>query len=441
MNFVFQNMSQKKTKNVDGTLKKVHTEVSGLSSSDDESTKIEISKKSKVTTSNWPRFLIVSSTVEGALNKLSPFAIQKAIVGLAGEPKSVKKIRSGLLIECTTQKHSSCLLQSTVFCNVPIKVTAHSSLNSSKGVIRCRDLEGVSEEEICQNVSSQDVTGVRRIKVRRNNELLPTNTFVLTFNVPTLPTSIKAGYLNIPVEPFIPNPLRCFKCQRFGHGQNTCRGKLTCARCGQFDHDNKACVNDVVCINCKGNHCAYSRECPRWKLEKQVQQVQVQNRLSFPEARKLVETAAPKVVGKTYAAVAAAPKPITKSVAVNTELTWHSDDAKYRKLSDIAKTDKQVQKAAKKQKDKTLQNKESQKVSLDLKKPTNGSSSSLPKTVKDTKKVHVCSDRIKKAEQRLQVGNSFQTLADLEDDDMDISHDIEKPPIKTKITPILPPDD
>ena len=147
------------------------------------------------------------------------------------------------------------------------------------------------------------------------------------------------------------------------------------------------------------------------------------------------------MVGKTYAAVAAAPKPITKSVAVNTELTWHSDDAKYRKLSDIAKTDKQVQKAAKKQKDKTLQNKESQKMSLDLKKPTNGSSSSLPKTVKDTKKVHVCSDRIKKAEQRLQVGNSFQTLADLEDDDMDISHDIDKPPIKTKITPILPPDD
>ena len=197
----------------------------------------------------------------------------------------------------TTQKHSIGLLKSTVFCNVPIKVAAHSSLNSSKGVIRCRDLEGISDEEICQNVSSQDVTSVRPIKVRRNNELLPTNTFVLTFNVPTLPTFIKAGYLNIPVEPFIPNPLHCFKCQCFGHRQNTCQGKLTCTRCGQFDHDNKACVNDVVCINCKGNHCAYSRECPQWKLEKQVQQVRVQNRLSYPEARKLVETAAPKVVG------------------------------------------------------------------------------------------------------------------------------------------------
>ena len=88
MNFVFQNMSQKMTNNFDVTLKRVHTEVSGLSSSDDEYMKTDFYKKS---TSNWPRFLVVSSTVEGALNKLSPFAIQKAIVGLAGEPKSVKK--------------------------------------------------------------------------------------------------------------------------------------------------------------------------------------------------------------------------------------------------------------------------------------------------------------------------------------------------------------
>ena len=76
-------------------------------------------------------------------------------------------------------------------------------------------------------------------------------------------------------------------------------------------------------------------------------------------------------------------------------------------------------------------------MTLDLKRPSNGSRTSLPKTGKDTKKVHVCSDRIKKAEQCLQIGNNFQTLADLEDDDMDI----QMLPIKTKITPILLPDD
>ena len=299
------------------------------SSSDDESTKFE--KRSKVTSINWPRFLIINSTEDGALTKLSPFAVKKAIVGLDGEPKSVKKIKIGLLVEYTSEKHSSCLLKSKTFCNIPVKVTPHSSLNFSKGVIRCRDLEGISEEEICEILSSQNVTAVKRIKIRRNNDLLPTNTFIITFNIPTLPGAVKAGYLNIPVEPFIPNPLRCFKCQRFGHGQNTCRGKLTCARCGQFDHDNKTCANDTFCINCKGTHCAYSRECRQWKLEKRVQQVMVQNMLSFIEARKLVEMVTPTVVDKFYAAAVTAPKRITKSVAINTDLTWPVGDSKYKK--------------------------------------------------------------------------------------------------------------
>ena len=80
MNFHNQNMSKQMIKiNSDGTLKRVHTEVSGLSSSDDESTKSE--KRSKVTSSNWPRFLNINSTEDGALTKLSPFAI----VGLAGQ--------------------------------------------------------------------------------------------------------------------------------------------------------------------------------------------------------------------------------------------------------------------------------------------------------------------------------------------------------------------
>ena len=132
---------------------------------------------------------------------------------MAGEPRNVKKLKSGLLlVESSTEKHSKCLLKSTVLCNVPITVTARSSLNSSKGVIRSRDLEGVSEEEILDNLSSQGVTFVKRIKIRRNDNLISTNTLILSFNTPTLPQSIKAGYLSIPVEPYIPNPLRCFNC-------------------------------------------------------------------------------------------------------------------------------------------------------------------------------------------------------------------------------------
>ena len=172
------------------------------------------------------------------------------------------------------------------------------------------------------------------------------------------------------------------------------RGKLICDRCGLPDHDSKTCTKDTICANCKGNHCAYSRECPRWKLKKQVQQVRVHNRLSFPEARKLVEMAAPTVADKSYAA-AAAPKRATKSVAINTELTWHFSEAKYKKLSDIEKIEKQLQKAAKKQKQKT-DNKETSTVSLDSKHPSSRSSTGLPGKDKDTRKTNTTSDRKKR---------------------------------------------
>ena len=129
-------------------------------------------------------------------------------------------------------------------------------------------------------------------------------------------------------------------------------------------------------------------------LKKQLQQVRVHNRLSFPEARKLVEMAAPTVADKSYAA-AATPKRATKSVVINTELTWHFSEAKYKKLSDIEKTEKQLQKAAKKQKQKT-ENKETSTVSLDSKHPSSRSSTGLPGTDKDTRKTNTTSDRLKK---------------------------------------------
>ena len=89
----------------------------------------------------------------------------------------------------------------------------HPLIHQRELVIRCQDLEGISDVEILENLSSQDVTDVRRKKDRQNNELVPTNTYVLTFCASTLPKSIKAGYLNIPFEPFVPNPFICYKCQ------------------------------------------------------------------------------------------------------------------------------------------------------------------------------------------------------------------------------------
>ncbi|GFU92237.1 hypothetical protein TNCV_1509621 [Trichonephila clavipes] len=61
------------------------------------------------------------------------------------------------------------------------------------------------------------------------------------------------AYIRCPVRPYIPNPLRCFQCQRYGHSKNVCRGQPTCPRCGESDHDSADCKNKEQCLNCKDN--------------------------------------------------------------------------------------------------------------------------------------------------------------------------------------------
>ena len=97
----------------DGALKRVHTKVSDFTSSDRESMSLSLKKSKTLSSKTWPRFLVDGSSNDEVLKKLSPYAIQKGLEGLAGEPKSVKKLRSGsLLIECATERPSKNLLKS-----------------------------------------------------------------------------------------------------------------------------------------------------------------------------------------------------------------------------------------------------------------------------------------------------------------------------------------
>ncbi|GFX44333.1 uncharacterized protein TNCV_1097731 [Trichonephila clavipes] len=80
---------------------------------------------------------------------------------------------------------------------------------------------------------------------------------------PKLPSNIKAGYLNCKLRRYIPNPLRCFKCQRFGRSQHSCRGQLTSSRCASVGHSSTDYTLKPKCINCSQLHTADSKLCPK----------------------------------------------------------------------------------------------------------------------------------------------------------------------------------
>ena len=95
---------------------------------------------------------------------------------------------------------------------------------------------------------------MKRFTIRKNNEIINTNTLLLTFNSVVTPKTLKIFYQIIKVELYVPNPLRCFNCQKYGHHESNCPADLSsvCEKCGKGNHDHltSQCQNKAQCVNC-----------------------------------------------------------------------------------------------------------------------------------------------------------------------------------------------
>ena len=261
--------------------------------SDESLTASQSQSKSSVPKKPYvPRFLIIHSEVEGKdISLLSPFLIHKTIMSMAGEPKSIKNLRSGdLLIQCAKEPHEKSLLKMKTFCGLKCSVTPHKSLNTSKGIVCCPALIRQSNEHILEFTEEQGVMDVRRINVHRDGVLKATNTFVFTFNTPELPTVVKIGFFQAKVDVYVPNPLRCYQIQVYGHHENKCSRQAICINCGMPEHCAFGqCQRPAKCVNCSGDHPANSKECPQWEKEKKILKIKCEQNISFLEARKQYE--------------------------------------------------------------------------------------------------------------------------------------------------------
>ncbi|GBL76974.1 hypothetical protein AVEN_12639-1 [Araneus ventricosus] len=153
----------------------------------------------------------------------------------------------------------------------------------------------MASDEFVSELELQKIIAARRITLKRDGKIVPTRHVILTFDTPVLPRKITAGYICCDIRPYVPNQVRCFKCQRFGHTKPACRGSSAfCARCSESGHEETVCTKPEKCGNCKDNHPSYSKSCPKWKLEKEIQIVKITKKISIQEARKIVLDRTPK---------------------------------------------------------------------------------------------------------------------------------------------------
>ena len=95
---------------------------------------------------------------------------------MAGTLKSIKRLRDGsFLVECGKRAQAQNLLRTNRFINRP--VTSHKTLNSSRGVIKCRDLADMTEVEIRDELKDQGVVGVNRVTLKEEGKVIPPTPF------------------------------------------------------------------------------------------------------------------------------------------------------------------------------------------------------------------------------------------------------------------------
>jgi hypothetical protein len=132
-----------------------------------------------------------------------------------------------------------------------------------------------------------------------------------------MPEWVTVLYTRFHVKPYLPNSMRCFRCQKFGHKQTRCTSDI-CPKCGMKDHGDTICSWPIRCINCSGSHMSSSPDCRIFLQEKAIQNILVEEHLSFPEARNKYFELQPKQNKVTYSQ-AAASRPPTSETSTQTD--------------------------------------------------------------------------------------------------------------------------
>ena len=92
------------------------------------------------------------------------------------------------------------------------------------------------------------------------------------------------------VEQFVPNLLRCYKFQKYGHHEDACSGQKVCGKCGRKDPDHhiNKCEFPNKCASCGGDHLVYARSCESWRREKEILSIKCKNDIPYHVAWKMV---------------------------------------------------------------------------------------------------------------------------------------------------------
>ena len=257
------------------------------------------------------------------------FKVYRDIVECCGrKPKISPQKKGELVVETNSVAESRKMQNMSILGGVQASCTPHLALNCSKGIVYAPQLLLYSEERLEQEFKDQGVIKVERMKKKVNGVPTPLPNLILTFNSFKLPDILQAAWFRFKIKLFIPRPRRCFYCQRFGHVLESCRLKMegkkpVCVNCSEDEHGR--CQKSSKCIHCGGNHPSSYKGCDVFIFEKEVQATRVSERVTFAEARHLVQSRNIRP-GTSFAKVVADSRSSRKNLVINQQKTTSTDN-------------------------------------------------------------------------------------------------------------------
>lgn len=209
-------------------------------------------------------------TSEQSFWRVNPNTIANEILNITKEKLLSHRINKdgSMTVSVASLQSANRLLAVTSLSAIEVTTSVPNSYSRNLGKIKGVPLE-YSDDELLEYLKDFGVISVQRqVSYRRqddgNTVSRKTESVLLHFRPDrAMPQRILLGFTSHPVDEYFGPPVQCFKCQRYGHIANFCRGPTRCKVCAGA-HNHKECTSkqEPKCANCGGGHSAAFAGCP-----------------------------------------------------------------------------------------------------------------------------------------------------------------------------------
>lgn len=233
---------------------------------------------------------------DAALKKATAFKAE--LVALIGATESITLCGDSIRVVCQSIEQAAKLLKTEMILGKEIVVTKPNSharrleavkpaaKKWNKGVIKRVPLF-LTDAEMKDELGA---VWVHRIDSVKQGKKTPTRAVIIATEC-ELPSTVTLGLMAFKVHTYVPKPLRCAKCQKFGHKAVHCKsGSVKCVKCGG-DHAYTQCSTEVrKCVNCGLEHSSAYKGCAKYRMINKTLILAANTHVEYSAAAKTLAT-------------------------------------------------------------------------------------------------------------------------------------------------------